>query len=396
MGKIKTILILILAGLTIYQTGILWFVNITGFGFLASYLPFLRQISVPYGVEYLIVPNRIITAHENGTFTAQYSNITESAEWQYSNRIITHLMQNGIFEDVQPTDYNTLFAENLPFYVYDYAFPMLADWFSMAFFPNDTILNIPESFNRVIIYPPLNGETAATVIFLSVDGFSYKFSVAPNEEDSANFDHEIISYRSNFVNYNFANGVFSRIDGFYGVEISHPYADNIGFSLSGVQDRISVFFRNPAAIRTIVRDGTWVYRDINTVVLYHDTNILEYINYRAIDRSNPATFLESYSAAIQFVLQDNLITNEVTLSLFTQEDEIFTFYFDFVVDNTPIILPNNWPTADPLQHAVIVTVDHGTVVRYRKLAINFQQNPNLTLQTTTALQNHIAQILGAR
>ncbi|MCL2016940.1 MAG: hypothetical protein FWG68_11910, partial [Defluviitaleaceae bacterium] len=333
---------------------------------------------------------RIISAHGGGAFSVQYSNIADSDQWLYSHKILTHLMQNGTIEEVLATNYAELFAK-APFYLHEYAVTMQADWFSATFVQSGII--IPDEFRQILVIPPTDGITA-TVIFVAEDGYSYKFSVAPTEE--ADFRHNIYNNANNPY-YTAENGVFVRANNsvFYGVSVQHPYADIFGFSLNFVQDMVSVFFRNPATIRTIVRDDSWVFRDVNTVVVYHDTNILEYINYRAIDRSRQPTFLEDYSAAIQFILQDALITNDFYLAGFTENSGTHTFYFNFTVDNMPVSLPNNWPADNPLQHAIIVTVDHATVVRYRKLAVNFYANFEVRLNNFASLQNHIAEILGA-
>jgi len=136
-------------------------------------------------------------------------------------------------------------------------------------------------------------------------------------------------------------------------------------------ERVAVFFSNPAAINPIVSGDVWLYRDVNTVVRYYVTHVLEYNNYRALDRSIPSNFVNNYLAALQFIEQDQLVTNESYLLNFRQEGGQYVFYFNYVVDNIPLVMPQNWPQNAALSQPIIVTAEHGTVVRYRKLAFNF-------------------------
>ena len=121
-------------------------------------------------------------------------------------------------------------------------------------------------------------------------------------------------------------------------------------------------------MRSIVDSAVWVYRDATTIVRYYDSHVLEYISYRPVDRSAGLSFELDFISAVQFVERDRQVINDIYLSDFRQEGSRHVFYFNFLLGGAPLI---SRPNASQYEHPIIVTVDHGTVVRYRKLAMNF-------------------------
>jgi len=366
LSKVKSICIILLAFLTIYQTGFLWFVNITNHNFLLNFFPFMHQVTVPDGVDRLVVPWRIIRSHGSGRFSAQYNNLSGE---RYGNIVLSHLLQNGRFVGTHPMSGLSNFL-SYPAYIYEYAFPMEADWFTQGFNQRSTLLTarVTAPFRKVIIRPPVAGDSEAAVLFLCENGYIHEFAILPPEGFSYSITEE-----SSVPYYIFEDFQFIRhgLVPFYGVQVSNPYTDDGSLLLDFVMGRVSGFFSNPAAIlHSVGSDGdVWVYRDVNTVVRYYATNVLEYISYRAIDRSVASSFLNDYAAAVLFVERDTLVINDFYLADFREENGMHVFYFSYVVGDMPLIMAEGW--SDQLSHPIIVTVDHGTVVRYRKIAFNF-------------------------
>ena len=370
-SKIKTAIIIVLAGLTVYQTAVLWFFNITGHNFLLN--TFMQQAPIPEGAYMLIVPKRVITSLDDGRFSALYSNLSESDPFVYGHMVLTEMLQTGRFATVHTAGLEEMMLSlsDVPLHIFEYAFPMDAEWFVHAFGERGNMLTRPgvRPFRYVIILFPLWEGAETTVFFLCENGYAYEFNVAFEGE----FYHLTVeTVEAEGAYYIFEEGEFVRDSHFYSVAINNPYADAHGvFSLSSIRERVSGFFSNPAAIRDIPTYDVWVYRDVNTVVRYYVTHVLEYISYRPIDRGMPTTFLDDYVVAVQFIERDHLVTNEMYLADFREENGSRIFYFNYVVNNMPITMPENWPENSPLTYPIVLTVDHGSVVRYRKVAFNF-------------------------
>ena len=386
LSRIKSIAIIILAVLTLYQTGFLWFVNITNRNFLSVYLPFLQHTPVPEGVDRLVVPWRIITNHGNGRFSAQYNHLAQADAKRYSDIILSHLLQSGTFVSAFPANYEAILSE--PAFIFEYTFPMETEWFLQGFGLRSNVLNVPglAAFRRVVVRPYYLTDSPdspglAQIFFLCENGYSYEFSV--NLPD--NTDIGVVPSYSQKPNYTFI-GKFVRQGkfSFNGIYTTNPYANAHGaFFLDFVENQVAPFFNNPASIRSIGGENVWVYRDINTVVRYYETHVLEYVSYRAIDRSTPSSFLNDFVAAVQFVEADNLVINETYLAGFRKSDGQHIFYFNYVIGNMPLTM---YP------YPITVTVDHGTVVRYRKSAFNFHVDETISL-TANADFNRIANLL---
>jgi hypothetical protein len=386
VSKAKSLLIILLAALLVYQTGLLWFVNITNRHFFLNYLPFLHQAVIPERLDRLVRPRRIITIYGDGTFSAKYSRESMSYAKHYGDVVISHLLQSGSFAGTQTVDYGDLLA--YPAYIYEYAFYMEPEWFTKGFGQRNSVLMSTNVglFNRIIIRPPIYEGTDAEVFFICMNGYAHQFMINPPGGDGPDtFDHEIIPSNAN-PSYAFIEpgGEFIRSGdfNFYGMRVINPYADvHRGLSMDFVMEQVAVFFNNPTNIQRNAGDEVWVYIQGNTVVRYYANQVLEYINYRTVDRSAPSTFLNDFSSAVQFVEADHLIANDFYLADFREEDGQWIFYFDYVIGDNPIIMPDDWPRDADLPAPIVVNVYHGTVVRYRKIALNFHVNEDRRLRS---------------
>ena len=357
LSRIKSIAILLLAALSVYQIGFLWFVNITNRNFLLNYIPFLRQVDIPEGAEQITVPWRVIVPNVDGSFSVQYNNLMDTGHIQYTHEVLARLHQDGRFLTSYPLSLEEFVR--LPAFIYEYTFPLEPEWFVHGFNERSDILTnrVRVPFTHIAIMPY---EEGSSIIFLCDNGFAHSFFV-----DMAIPATSIVE-DLHLPTYIFGDGQFTR-DGVAptGVVYTNPYADPHGsFSINFIQTRVSNFFGNPIAIRPFVGEDVWIYMSANTVVRYYANEILEYISYLAIDRSVPTSFLHDFAAATLFIKQDTLVTNEFYLHSFREHEGQHIFYFNFMLDDISL-------SSVSINHPVIVTVDHGTVVRYRKLARNF-------------------------
>jgi len=351
-SHVKSVAIVLLAALCVYQTGLLWFVNITNRNFLLNFLPFLQAEELPEGFDKFVTPWRHVRANADGTFSTRFEGLTGSSAGRVrpADAVLVQLLADGSFVDVIPAEYeNILPFLTYPAYTYSYAFPMDAEKFSLGFGQRGGVLagqGLPP-FKQVIV------RMDGYVVFVCVYGNAYVFSV-PLTDFEQNGEWE---------NVYTAEG---------GLRISKPYAvdGQSVFALDHVRREVEGFFGNPAAIRSIVDSAVWVYRDATTIVRYYDSHVLEYISYRPVDRSAGVSFEVDFVAAVQFVERDRRVINDIYLADYREEGSRHVFYFGFLVGGLPL---TSWGVGDMagLAYPVTVTVDHGTVVRYRKLAVSF-------------------------
>jgi hypothetical protein len=111
------------------------------------------------------------------------------------------------------------------------------------------------------------------------------------------------------------------------------------------------------------------------MVRYLENAVLEYTSYRTIGRMASENFMSGFSAALDFVNNDPNVINEIYLRNHDTRGRAHVFWFNYVIDNRPVIFTEEWYTGarcnDPLLAPVEIIVDHGRVVRYRRIAYTF-------------------------
>jgi hypothetical protein len=158
------------------------------------------------------------------------------------------------------------------------------------------------------------------------------------------------------------------------IRIVNPYTDG-ELLLGEVDKHVDNFFVNPAAKLSFIDENAgnvYTFIDENTVVKYYQNDVLDYANYRS-GTSNGDT-MRDYEAAMEFISTDPYVTNEFYLSGYDASNGETTFYFDYVINNLPLMLPDEYKRegAATLRAAIEVTVREESVVHYRKLVYNFQ------------------------
>ncbi|MCL2420294.1 MAG: hypothetical protein FWD03_00405, partial [Defluviitaleaceae bacterium] len=287
-------------------------------------------------------------------------------------------------------------------YIFEYTFPMEAEWFTHGFNQRSDLLVTSGmgSFRQVIIHPPDYSRNDAAIFFLCESGYAYEFSVISPDSGADIFEH-VIAHEAIGAYYLFTELPWGRQflrQGefvFKGIEVVNPYLDPHGnFHLDFIQGQVAGFFSNPGVIRPTVGSDVWIYRDVNTVVRYYAANVLEYISYRAIDRNIPSSFENDFASAVQFLERDHLVINETYLADFREEEGQRIFYFNYVIDNTPLVMAQGqgWLRDFQLRYPVVVTVSHGTVIRYRKLAFNFRVNEDVQINALADFSSLIGRL----
>lgn len=386
----KNFLIIALIALALYQTGRLWFINITNRNFFYTYFMSIVQPVIQDGHSDIVCPYRIVSGSGDGVFMIRYSGLDSTDAKQYGDTVLAALLKSGEFTAARPADYAALYSR--PVYVYEYAFSMTSDIFARAFGQRGSVLTSRglSKFTGVVIQPPTQEDETVRVFFLDEDK-AYEFILSKNnrQEPAARYTYTIPPVEKTYIYYvsaalenieHTAPGLFiarwpANGPNYRPITFTNPYANIYGDKLlSHIQTRVSSFFDNPAALDARTgADGVYTISSINTntVVRYYDRDILEYASYRAIDRSTAPNFMEDYSAALSFIHKDADIVNETYLAGYESTGDVNLFLFNYLINDMPLVMPAHWPSKAENGYPIEVTVDHGTVVRYKKLVYNF-------------------------
>jgi len=383
MNKVKTGLIFLLSGLAIYLTSQLWFVKISSRNFF--YYMLEHTHTQPHNLENernFAWPYRLITNYGSNRFTIQYSGLSTCELREICDGIIVSLLRDGVHIGTQELDYDGILSSRG--YIFEYAFNMPLSALSMAYGRafSDDLTHITS-----IAFLPSNDNHEETIVWLLdeenliMSGYSVPMPLPPVTGGPPRSDQIIIYNSSILSGHDFGSrNVF--IAGFteegyrYPIlNIVNPYAEN-ELLMNVIEQHINVFFENPSAKRSFMGEhNVYTYVDGTTVVRYFQNNVLEYSKYRT--GVSEVGLIRSFNIALNFIESDAFVVDEFYLAGFEQIDNEFFFYFDYVIENLPLILPDEYIGRDlpsghtTINHAIEVTVREGLVVNYRKIVYNF-------------------------
>jgi len=368
LRRIKTFVIIALAVLAVYQTGQLWFENITNNGFFV-YLSAFFDSTVPDGNADIVRPMRVVFGNGDGRFDMRYGVSEPTAD-----NAIAEILQRGVFVGTSNAVQTVNGAMREPMILYEYAFDMPSDIFASAFNPSTGAVltdRALEHFNAVLILP-------ASVIFLN-DERAWTFALPSGQ---FHFPEFYIDRNLYFVNAGSRVFVPRTQNGWLHnpLKIENPYANRSGeVQLNSVNAQVAHFFDNPAMRNTRMMDNVITISTINTIVRYLPGNILEYNCFRPIRRGEQPNFMADFSSALAFIHNDpHASSHDFYLAGYELRGRTHVFWFNYIIGGAdaggfPLLAPDEgWgPPHDMLRYPIEITTDHGRVTRYRKLAYTF-------------------------
>jgi len=389
--RCKSMLILLLAALAIYLTGQLWFVHLANRNFFLDIVERFNP-SISEGYREFVRPMRMVYGSGNGRFEIIYSGLMDNDARRYFDTVLTELFARGVFVGEGETDYNRLLTR--PVVIYEHAFWVPSDIFPLGFNQRTGTFLIGrgiDEFIAVAIWPPYGDDTDLRVFFIG-DGVFWEFIVdSPGSAlhlpihhvSAASFHHvsAVLEGYEDLPPWAFVPrpGELGRAP-FFPVIVTNPYLNHIGErTLPNIRIQVAHFFDNPAAImQRVAGDAIWTFSTNHATVRYFYTDVLEFSSFRPRRRNITSSFLEDFSVAWSFALDDYHVINEFYLTGYEPRGAGYVFWFGYIIDNFPIIMPiDGWSVSsqeDILLAPIEVIVEQGRVVRYRRIVHNFRHD----------------------
>ncbi|MCL2047512.1 MAG: hypothetical protein FWG87_02185 [Defluviitaleaceae bacterium] len=375
---IKSLLIVALAALAIVQVTHLWLSTLTNRSFFI-YLQARFAPSAPDGQSEFAKPYRIVYGAGDGLFDIRYSEISQSQEWLFGEAVLKTMLRRGASYSAERTSQTEIFRE-YPVVLCEYAFPMSAEIFTnvlgqgnllesqgIEYFQSAAFQFVGEAVNVYFV----NGRDAWK-FSLPADSVG-TLEIEPTDPEQLHF----VRSDGDFVPRSPESGLRR---GFLHTTmiIQNPFRSPQGlFTRSHIRGMVEGFFDNPAMMTpgTTV-DGIYTFSTRNAMVRYLENSVLEYSSYRTIGRTASDNFMADFSAALDFLNNDSHVVNETYLRYHEQRGgRANIFWFNYVIDDQPIIFTEQWYTSarcsEPLTAPIEIIVDHGRVVRYRRIAYTF-------------------------
>jgi len=330
---------------------------------------------------------RVISGAGDGVFAMQYSGLMDMPFRTYFDMVITELLSAGRFVGEADIDHERILSR--PVLIYEYAFDMPGEVFPLGFNQRTTTFLTGHGvweFDSVAIWPSVGGQDVRVFFMgggrawefaLDATRERFGFNISPVPTSSIYFVSAALYGYEHLPPGSFVARIGDIGFSYFPVIVTNPYRPPMGGELAHIRGQVAHFFDNPATIHErVASDGVWTFSNIHTVVRYFGTAVLEYANFRPRRQNVATSFLDDFSAAWAFISDDPRVLdeNEVFPTGFEARGEGYVFWFGYIVDNFPILMPGDWEVSSPedtLPAPIEVIVDQGRVVRYRRLAHNF-------------------------
>lgn len=415
-NKVKDLFLFFLILFSLFQTAELWLSESISRNSVFSFVN--RYNFTPNSqLQGFMQPYRIVTSlggiGSNHRFKITYERLQESHKRQLIDYSITLFLSEGQYVATHDTiDYARYLSYRS--FIYEYSFNVPTNLFVEVFSPNSNLLKDRfDYFNRVLIAPSSTSSSLVYFIFMDTyNNMAYEYKLVrsglndmlnrelQNQHRNWSQEEDIYYVSSKLLGgLNLNNNIFlpmwrGQQYKYNPVRVVNRHYDTEPL-IQVIGNNLSMFFDNPDSVWPNNRNGVFIFSDQNIVVQYHANNIVEYINYR--QGTSQGDLLSDYKTAIRFISADTMVTNQFYLADFTQKNDKTIFYFNYIINNMPLIFTDEFKQdmgLNDISHAIEVTVERGVVSRYRKIAYTFEVDENITKTMDINLIDVVNRIAG--
>lgn len=385
LNKTKNLIITFFVFMAIYQTAKLWFEDFSSrsFFYYADSAGEFNSVSdeIKYSLE------KIAINKGNGKFICKYNDIYSSEYKQIFDNAVHLTFEKGRLDREAVVDWESLLKKKSVIYNYNYF--LTGKTIGKLFNTTDkNTEQISSPINYIAIIPEISGTEALRVCFInSKDGKSFEYLLEKNDivakaldsiegfSDDENAMYYISSIQTGFDVFN--GNVFLpqwKKDGYeYSpIRAEKPWEKDGGVLLLQLEKNINMFFENPAAKSASTVNNVYTYSDESTVVKYYTNSVLEYSGYEAVSRkAESADFFDFYKTALMFIKNDTNIKNEYYLKDYKEENGRITFYFDYKINNFPIVFSEELKKLTGMSSIIEITVADKRVLKYKRYVCDF-------------------------
>lgn len=380
LNHLKTLLILLLATSAVYLTVQLWFSEISGSSFDNALLAFFSRAQPDSEAEqnFFVKPAKIVTAFGDGSYDVIYNNLDASPQKRDCDEAILLALDEGEYIGSAAADPARLL--DTQGYAYCYTAAMPATVFINSYPQRRSILTSRvKSFDWVFVKP--RSDSGISVIFLDTDSRAHEYRV-----DNFFLERRISENISGLaadgsrLKYVYDREFFiPQAAGFTYPEVlmENQYMDQGGLLLDYIQRKVDVFFGGAGSKWASSTAQIFTYSDEDTVCKYfpaesqNGLDVLEYANYKVIDRRIMTMLWQDYNAAMRFISRDTAIANEFYLAAVEETGNRRSFYFNCAVNDLPVYISYMNAGQTGLAYPIEIVVENGVVTRYRKLVYKF-------------------------
>lgn len=384
LNRVKNFIITFFVLLAIYQTAKLWFEDFSNHNFFYSFKSIQGGSVNDYEVSSLI--ENIVVGKGSNKFFCDYNNSENKEYKNIFEQAIRKSLENGNY--IGKEDINV--QENLTgkIVIYNYSFFINSEDINYVFNIKSNISNKIKRFNKIMIIPDISTNENLKIAFLDTEeNLSYLVELRKNDIINSTID-AINNFKTENEDFYYISSIQNGFDifktnifiprwignsiGYKPIIMSNPLESDGGVLLNQLEKDINMFFDNPAAKWPSKINDVFTYSDENTVVKYYTNGVLEYSNYKSSnDNLKEIKFSKCYKTALSFLKKDTNIKNEYYLKDYKKEDDRITFYFEYKINNFPIILSDELKSQIGMNSIIEISATNSKVLKYKKYVYEF-------------------------
>ncbi len=369
----RNFIIAFLMVLAIYQTGKLWFEDISDHNFFNFSGRSESTGDMFYTLDRLIVntgDNRVVIIG-SGIYTNEYKKTIDTA-------VSEALSKGSMSENTGNVDWNSVLDNRAVIYSYSCTFGPNA--LESLFDVKSENISAIKSFDTIVISPRADNSYMRVIFFNSKDKTSSTAELKSSSVIGECFDAGTrLADRDSDIYY-----ISSAENGFdiFSENIFLPRCKNENYSYNAVEphftakdiqmieENANIFFNNAIAGNYTRNSDGYTFSDDTTVVKFSENDVMEYFSYDT-KRQNGSSFSDDLGAALNIIEQDKFVTNEVYLHSYSYADGQFTFLFNYKLNDLKLLPSEEIKEKTGLSSFIEVSVSQGSVDRYRKYACRY-------------------------
>ncbi len=385
--KITNFVIIALVITAVYQTGMLWLEDAASHNFFYTVFGPLNHERVQHtGEGKLLVPGRFAIGSGNRKFSVFYADDENSSQMiERANDVLSEIISDGTpKEETKGTDWEDILMSKCIVFQYDYMIP-LEEYLSTGKMRK---VQPVRSFDCLVIRPRKGGGEDSAVYFVnsetgeSVSIMMESSKFAPSLYGVLDTAESNLSYvstgQSGFKI--FRQNVFvpqwKEALPYSTLQRVNPFEKDGVINRVALENSVDGFFKNFAADwNTKDENGVFTFSDENVVVKYHPEGILEYYGYGIYEKEKRGSTAEGYQICRNFMDNDKSLNTGVYLSDVHVRSNETIFYFDYTVNDFPVVLSEDLRRKIAAEHAIEIIVRNNRVKKYRRYACNFISEP---------------------
>lgn len=392
-GKFKNITISLLCILAVYQTGRLWFDDISGHSLFYFISSAQNRAYQSYGEEFdFTTPQNVVISFGNNNFNRFYIDKENMKLNDKIDECIKYMVQAGEYTVTKYIDWNEILSYKSVICYYGIDMPTDSYIKSFGGDSSQNFSNRQKYFNAIAIVPArTTGEYLKAYLINEFDNscavFSYKknkfsdnlYAAIEEIQKQTNNVSYVSTYQSEFNMFKYNLFLPQKADSgipYKPIKFVNPFWDNTSekITFQEMETYTELFFENPSARWSDDgkdNDGIYTFSDENIVVRYYPSGVLEYANYSINVGNANNSFESAFNAASDLIVKDrNLQHENLYLSYAKNTENIWRFGFDYYYGDFPVVISDELKQKLNLEHIIEIEVEKGAVTNYRHYIYN--------------------------